>query len=80
MKIKYGNNPNPKSILDSSYKIKKVKDDFFDGYIQQLSQDVSKSAEFEIITEIPAADLGIISEVISYASAAIKGEYSYLPV
>ena len=53
--------------------------DFFDGYIQQLSQDVSKSTEFEIITEIPAADLGIISEVISYASAAIKGEYSYLP-
>ena len=52
---------------------------FFDGYIQQLSQDISKNAEYEIITEIPAADLGIISEVISYASAAIKGEYSYLP-
>ena len=24
--------------------------DFFDGYIQQMSQDMSKSAEFEIIT------------------------------
>ena len=47
MKIKYGNNPNPKSILDSSYKIKKVKDDFFDGYISMV--DVNKARRPKIV-------------------------------
>ena len=47
MKIKYGNNPNPKSILDSSYKIKKVKDDFFDGYISMV--DVNKAKRPKIV-------------------------------
>ena len=52
---------------------------FFDGYIEQLSCDMSRSSSFEIITEIPAADIGIVGEVIHHAGAVMKGEYRYLP-
>ena len=47
MKIKYGNNPNPKSILDSDYKIINVKDDFFEGSISMV--DILKARRVRIV-------------------------------
>ena len=52
---------------------------FFDGYIQQLSCEMNRTSAFEIITDIPAADIGIVGEVIHHAGAVMKDEYSYIP-
>jgi hypothetical protein len=52
---------------------------FFDGYIQQLSCELSKNPIVEVISEFPAANIGIINDVLHHANAVMKGEFSYIP-
>lgn len=47
MKIKYANNPNPKNILENTFKCIKVSDEFFDGYISLV--DVKKIRKIVIV-------------------------------
>lgn len=51
---------------------------FFDGYITQMANGLAKKTMCEIIKEIPAADIGIIGEVVRLGGAISKGEFSYV--
>ena len=53
--------------------------DFFDGYIRELTDNISKEATFYISKDIPASDAGIIGEVIKGAKALIHDNTSFLP-
>lgn len=53
--------------------------DFFDGYIQQLTCDLRKNSVLVELANIPAADLGIINDVVHHMDAVLGADYSYLP-
>lgn len=53
--------------------------DFFGGYIQQLSTAIRTEALTDVIPDIPAADLGIIGEVVNRAEVVSKGTTELIP-
>lgn len=53
--------------------------DFFEVYTQQLSYELIENAPFEVITEIPFADLGILNDIIDGTKKLMSGEYSLIP-
>ena len=52
---------------------------FFDGYIQQLSTTLRERAGLEILTEIPVANLGIISDIVRQTDIITQGNITFLP-
>ena len=46
---------------------------FFEVYIQQLSNELSTSTMVDVLGNIPIADLGIINDVIQYAEVMMDG-------
>ena len=52
---------------------------FFEVYIQQLSNELSTSTMVDVLGNIPIADLGIINDVVQYAEVMMDGEYGYVP-
>lgn len=53
--------------------------DFFDGYVQQMSLAIREQADLEVLTELPMADLGIISDVVHQAEVVMQGNMTLLP-
>ncbi len=53
--------------------------DFFDGYIQQLTCDLRKNSFAVELANIPAADIGIINDVVHQMDVVLDADYSYLP-
>lgn len=53
--------------------------DFFEVYMQQLSHDLIENAPFEVIREIPFADLSILTDVIDGTKKLMTNEYSLIP-
>ena len=53
--------------------------DFFDGYIRQLSNSIRTDSMTEVVKDIPAADIGIINEVVQRAEVISKGTTELLP-
>lgn len=53
--------------------------DFFGEYIQQLSTTIRTDAVSEIVPDVPAADLGIIGEVINRAEVISEGTTRLIP-
>lgn len=53
--------------------------DFFDSYVQQMSLALREQSNFEIVSELPIADLGIINDVVHQADIIMKGEITLLP-
>lgn len=53
--------------------------DFFDGYVQQMAVALREPSAFEMITELPIADLGIINDVIRQANVIMKGDITLIP-
>lgn len=53
--------------------------DFFEVYAQQLSNEIVENASFEVVRELPFADVGILSEVIDGTKKLMVGEYSLIP-
>ena len=52
---------------------------FFEVYIQQLSNELSTSAMVDVLGNIPIADIGIINDVVQHAEVIMDGEYGYVP-
>jgi len=52
---------------------------FFDGYIEQMALALQERSELEVVSEIPIADLGIISDVLHHASVVMKRETILMP-
>lgn len=52
---------------------------FFDGYILQLTQELSANSVTDVIANIPIADFSIINDVVQHADLLMKGENSYIP-
>lgn len=53
--------------------------DFFDGYVQQMSLAIREQSDLEVLTELPMADLGIISDVVHQAEVVMQGNMTLLP-
>lgn len=53
--------------------------DFFGGYVQQMALTLKEPSKLEMVTEFPAADLGIINDVIHQADIIMKGNITLLP-
>ena len=53
--------------------------DFFDGYVQQMSLAIREQSDLEVLTELPMADLGIISDVVHQADIIMQGNMTLLP-
>jgi RimJ/RimL family protein N-acetyltransferase len=53
--------------------------DFFDGYIQQLTCELRSNSVVVELANIPAADIGLINDVVHQMDAVLDGTYSYLP-
>lgn len=56
-----------------------VMSDFFDGYVQQMALTIREQSDFEALTELPMADLGIISDVVHQADIIMQGSMTLLP-
>lgn len=52
---------------------------FFDGYVQQMSLALREQTDLEIVTELPVANLGIISDVVRQADIIMQGNVTLLP-
>lgn len=52
---------------------------FFESYIKQLTCDLSTNTAFNVLENIPIADLGIINEAIHYIDLMRNGKYGYIP-
>lgn len=52
---------------------------FFDGYINALSTQVSTNTNIEVVHNLQISDIGIINEVLNRAEVLTSGKYSYLP-
>ncbi len=61
-----------------SYDIEKLSN-FFDGYIRHLSTKVASYSFSEIVDIIPAIDIGIINEALSFADIFVKGKNIFVP-
>ncbi|MBQ4092590.1 MAG: hypothetical protein IJC82_04700, partial [Firmicutes bacterium] len=53
--------------------------DFFDGYVQQMSLAIREQSDLEVLTELPMANLGIISDVVHQAEIIMQGNMTLLP-
>lgn len=53
--------------------------DFFDGYVQQMSLAIREQSDLEVLTELPMADLGIISDVVHQADIVMQGNMTLFP-
>lgn len=56
-----------------------VMSDFFNGYVQQMALTIREQSDFEALTELPLADLGIISDVVHQADIIMQGSMTLLP-
>ena len=52
---------------------------FFDGYIDELSLQLSAQMSDEAVFDLQIGDIGIINEVLQHAEGVMAGKYSYLP-
>lgn len=52
---------------------------FFDGYVHQMSLALREQTGMEIVTELPVANLGIISDVVRQADIITQGNVTLLP-
>ena len=52
---------------------------FFDGYVQQMSLALREQTAFEIVTELPVANLGIINDMVRQADIIMQGNLTLLP-
>lgn len=52
---------------------------FFDGYIEQMSLALREQNEFELLSEIPIADLNVVNEVVQKARVLMKGNVTLVP-
>lgn len=52
--------------------------DFFDGYVQQMSLELRKRSNLEIVSELPVANLGIIKDVLHQADVIMQGNTTWL--
>ena len=52
---------------------------FFDGYIEQMSLALREQSSFELLSEIPIADLSVVNEVIQKAHVLLKGNVTLVP-
>lgn len=52
---------------------------FFDSYIGQLSCEIRSDGALEVLESIPAADIGLINDVVHHADAVMTGKFSLLP-
>lgn len=52
---------------------------FFDGYVQQLSLALREQPGLEIVSELPVANIGIISDVVRQADIIMQGNITLLP-
>lgn len=52
---------------------------FFDGYVQQMSLALREQTGLEVVTELPVANLGIISDVVRQADIIMQGNVTLLP-
>lgn len=53
--------------------------DFFDGYVQQLTEAIRTNAVTTYVPSIPIADIGIIGEVVQRAEVISQGATQLLP-
>lgn len=53
--------------------------DFFEGYIQQISHDLIENVPFEVVREMPFADLGVLNDIIDGTKKLMTEEYSLVP-
>lgn len=53
--------------------------DFFGGYVQQLSVSLRNNTDFEILSEIPVADISVITDVVRQADIILKGNTTWIP-
>lgn len=56
-----------------------VMSDFFEGYVQQMSLALSEQSKLELISDLPVADFGILSDVIHHADVLLKGNVTLIP-
>lgn len=52
---------------------------FFEVYIQQLSLELRTNTMIDVLSNIPVADIGIISDVVQHAEVMLNGKYGYVP-
>lgn len=52
---------------------------FFDVYIHQLSNEIKGNSLVEAVADIPASNIGIISEVLNGVDIIMDGGVSYIP-
>lgn len=52
---------------------------FFDGYVQQMSLALREQTGLEVVTELPVANLGIISDIVRQADIIMQGNVTLLP-
>lgn len=52
---------------------------FFDGYIEQMSLALREQSGFELLSEIPMADLSVVNEVVQKARVLLKGNVTLVP-
>jgi hypothetical protein len=53
--------------------------DFFDGYVQQLTEAIRTNAVTTYVPSIPIADIGILGEVVQRAEVISQGPTQLLP-
>ena len=53
--------------------------DFFDEYVQQMTLSLREQSALEIVSELPVANLGIITDVIHQADVIMRGNITLLP-
>lgn len=53
--------------------------DFFDGYVQQLTDAIRTNAVTTYVPSIPIADIGIIGEVVQRAEVISQGTTQLFP-
>lgn len=56
-----------------------VMSDFFEGYVQQMSLALREQSNLELISDLPVADFGILSDVIHHTDVLLKGNVTLIP-
>ena len=62
----------------NGYEISKMSD-FMGLYAQQLTRSLAEGPFVEVISNIPVADLGIINDVVQYATVIARGNIALVP-
>ena len=56
-----------------------IMSNFFDFYIEQLKNELSKNTAISVVENIPIVDLGIINEVVHHVEVMMGEKYGYVP-